>query len=61
MIEKSPKGGVDDSLLALLEKGKIDKWEYDYKWLEADLYKNIWHLIRDNNRLITVNLAENWG
>ncbi|WP_190409247.1 hypothetical protein [Anabaena subtropica] len=57
----STKGGVDDPLLPLLRKGEIDQWTYDYKWLEADLYKNLWHLIRDNSRLITLNLDKNWG
>ncbi|MDZ8055203.1 MAG: hypothetical protein RMX68_001725 [Aulosira sp. ZfuVER01] len=57
----STKGEVDDPLLPLLGKGEIDKWAYEYKWLEAYLYKNLWHLICDNSRLITLNLDKNWG
>ncbi|MDM9385023.1 hypothetical protein QUB80_30660 [Chlorogloeopsis sp. ULAP01] len=37
----STKGNDDDPLLPLLEKGEIDEWKYEYKWLDADLYKNL--------------------
>ncbi|BAY34406.1 hypothetical protein NIES2107_63110 [Nostoc carneum NIES-2107] len=57
----STKGEVDDPLLPLFEKGEIDKWKYEYNWLGADVYKNIWYLILNNSRLITLNLEKNWG
>lgn len=51
----------DNPLLRDLEDGLIDQWLHDYKWLESDLYENLWKLISLRERLIKTALAKIWG
>ncbi|MBU7584796.1 MAG: hypothetical protein KAF91_18110 [Nostoc sp. TH1S01] len=57
----STQGGSDDILLQSRNKGEIDEWQYQYKWLETTLYKNLWHLLHENHVLFIRVLKENWN
>ncbi|GBE90959.1 hypothetical protein [Nostoc cycadae] len=58
----SIKGQHNDFLLHMLHHGIIDEWTYQYRWLEADLYKNMYNLINCNQgNLIISNLKNNWS
>lgn len=55
------QGQESDPLIKLFSDGEIDKFTYDFRWLEAEMYKNLWVMIANHSNLIRSNMSRIWG
>ncbi len=54
------KGANSDLLLNLLKADEIDQFTYEFRWIETDLYKNLWMMITTHKTVIVESMKKNW-
>lgn len=55
------EGQPDDPLLAELAAGRIDQFSYDYAWAATNLYRSIWHILKEREEAIKYLLKKGVG
>lgn len=54
------KGQQNDPLIDILNIGDIDKFTYDFRWIETELYRNLWMMITSHSQEIISNMKRIW-
>jgi hypothetical protein len=54
------QGQESDPLIKLLSDGEIVKFTYDFRWLETELYRNLWMMITSHSQEIVSNMKRIW-
>ncbi|GBO53416.1 hypothetical protein APA_1323 [Pseudanabaena sp. lw0831] len=54
------KGQQNDPLIDILNIGDIEKFTYEFRWLETELYRNLWMMITSHSQEIVSNMKRIW-